>query len=211
MSSSFIRGLKKTYFKRTEEHNAENFLGCDGHIKEQKQLSNTKSNDDTATKPKHLTPRAATFSRNKIAVGPLSNKAKFWQSTSNNFIKKRVSMPRSKTQQLQNSPVKNTQGDELDGTETESHLSISKEEKRYFRLKRAKELLKDRTPMMLGKYPMRLIMSKPMAAHDDEDAPEYMKISHMPRYKLKQKNEKWMKQMDTFRADCKDKLHYYQL
>jgi hypothetical protein len=94
-------------------------------------------------------------------------------------------MPRSKTQQLRNSPVKNTQGDDLDGTETESHLSISKEEKRYFRLKRAKELLKDRTPMMLGKYPMRLIMSKPMAAHDDEDAPEYMKISHMPRYKLK--------------------------
>lgn len=95
--------------------------------------------------------------------------------------------------------------------ESEKTLSITKSEKRYFRLKRARELLVDRTPMMLNKYPMCAYMHKPQAAMDDPDAPDYMKISHMPRYMFKKKNESWMKQLDDFRDDCKDRLHYYQL
>ena len=42
--------------------------------------------------------------------------------------------------------------------DSEKTLSITKSEKRYFRLKRARELLVDRTPVMLGKYPMRAYM-----------------------------------------------------
>jgi hypothetical protein len=77
----------------------------------------------------------------------------------------------------------------------------SKEERRLKnekRVGRAKALLVDRTPMLLGKYPLKMHMGKPTKSMP----------SHMPRYKYKEANKPWIKQLDEFRSDCKDKLLY---
>jgi len=52
------------------------------------------------------------------------------------------------------------------------------------RIDRAKALLVDRTPLLLGKYPMGLNMGRPTPLNP---------ISHLPRFKYKESNKPWIK------------------
>jgi hypothetical protein len=65
---------------------------------------------------------------------------------------------------------------------------------------------KDIIPLLLGKYPLGMHMEKPLDEFNDEKP--WLKVSHMPIYQLKEKNKPWLKQLDEFKEECKDKLDY---
>jgi hypothetical protein len=61
-------------------------------------------------------------------------------------------------------------------------------------------------PLILGKYPLAIHMDKPINEFNHEKP--WQQISHMPIYQLKEKNKPWLKQLDNFKLECKDKLDY---